>query len=151
MIYSLLFHMLILLKNISHIIHILFFTIVDLLSLNLNVSFILSFLILSYLILSYLILSYLILSYLSLSYLIFYFLCLPSSESYLILWYIILSYLVLSYLILGGLEVYLEGLGSVPWEAWKCTLGGLEMYLGVHLRGLEMYLVRLGQILANRV
>jgi hypothetical protein len=52
---------------------------------------------------------------------------------------------------LGGLEVYFEGLGSVPWEAWKCTLGGLEMYLGVHLRGLEMYLVRLGQILANRV
>ena len=57
MIFSLLFHMLILLKNISHIIDILFFTIVDLLSLNLHVSIILSYLILSYLILSYLILS----------------------------------------------------------------------------------------------
>jgi len=26
--------------------------------------------------------------------------------------------------------MYLGRLGSVPWEAWKCTLGGLEVYLG---------------------
>ena len=40
---------------------------------------------------------------------------------------------------LTGLEVYLWRLGSVPWrlgsvpwQAWKCTFGGLEMYLGMH-------------------